>query len=50
MYIIKSKAKNGGFWDNKKKCVVSEIVVKDKATAENYKNKGFEITETKETD
>ena len=49
MYVIKSKAKNGGFWDGRKKTVVSEITVKDKATAENYKAKGFIVTETSET-
>ena len=48
MYIVKSKAKKGGFWDGKKKCVVSEIAVKDKTTADEYEKKGFIVEEKKD--
>lgn len=48
MYVIKAKAKKGGFWDDKKKCIVREISVKDKSTADEYEKKGFIVEEKKD--
>lgn len=48
MYVIKSKAKNGGIWDEKKGKLVQTFKTSDTAVAETFTGKGYTVTTEKE--